>query len=813
MAPDENSTPPRTGFCTNFCNRILIRVALLLVVCTAAAGQTKERLVRPRLLIGKDDPFTGLTILRARYSAGMRPSDDIAGWTLTYLITGDESFAKRALDEMRRTHPPEKVGSRTYMDYVRWSLAFDWLYDYKEFDGALKDRIAGELLSAAERMLQDNSLADPSLVSYHNYVARFLTLATFALTAIEGHPSTEVRAAPLREHARRSLDNVLEISQFVTPEGGYHESMDYQRITFLPMALLAELRRTTSGDDPARRFTAYRHYGDTYLYKTLPDGTTSRRGDHEWPYFLAQDNDVLGYIVNRFKDPYAAWTLRKSAWSSTPNWYIPILKFLWDDPLVTPRDPAQASEIELPRQHLFSGVGDLVMRNGWGPDSTWIEFTSGPYLAKHQHLDQNQFTIFHHGYLAIDSAGDYTDTESPNYLNYYRRTIAHNTMLIYKQGEPFFWAENLWPAANDGGQRMDSSRYWNTIRSVDDWERTRDLWDLARMEITDYVPNEFQYARGDASRAYSPSKLDLFTRELLYLPSTNVLVVFDHLRSKDPSYKKVWLLHGVNEPAVEGPAGGSPAGGSKDQGRDAGHGGASYPNAKSFTFEDGGGRLLVHPLLPQDREVVKRGGSGWEFWTPGDEFGGAWGSGKNWPIEGANGGPLPDDPYLVKMWKTFWGADFNRILPSNMLHVVPGAWRVEISPAQPSKDDLFLNVLEVGEKGAARNLRVELTDGSNLTGAVIAGQTLVLFATKNVPVADGEVTVPDLDAETLIATGLKPESKYEIELTGGKTKTWGGGLFQGVHLWNTTADTDRSGVLRIAFKGHKDGRLRLHLIQ
>ena len=96
---------------------------------------------------------------------------------------------------------------------------------------------------------------------------------------------------------------MLDISQFVTPEGGYHESMDYQRITFLPMALLAELRRTTSGDDPARRFGAYWHYGDTYLYKTLPDGTTSRRGDHEWPYFLEQDNDVLGYIVNRFKDP------------------------------------------------------------------------------------------------------------------------------------------------------------------------------------------------------------------------------------------------------------------------------------------------------------------------------------------------------------------------------------------------------------------------------------------------------------------------------------------------------------------------------
>lgn len=782
----------------SFPRALVLLPALLLLFSTLGNAQP---VTHPRMLIGRNDPFTGLEILRARYAAGMRPSDDLPGWVLTYLITGDEKFAERAVDEMRRSHPPEKVGSRTYMDYVRWSLAFDWLYNYKGFDTALKDRVARELLSGAERMLQDQSLADPTIVPFHNYSVRFLTLATFALTAIEGQPSTEAQAAPLRDRVRKSLDNVLDISQFITPKGGYHESMDYMRIAYLPMALLAELRRTTSGDDPARRFTLYRHYIDTYLYKMLPDGTSSRRGDNEWPYFLAQDNDVLGYMINRFKDPYAAWMLRESGWASTPKWYIGILKFLWDDPNVVPRDPALASEVELPRQHFFKGVGDLVMRNGWGPNSTWIEFTAGPYLAKHQHLDQNAFTIFHRGYLAIDSAADYTETESPNYLNYYRRSIAHNTMLVYKPGEPFFWAENLWPAANDGGQRMDSSRYWNTIRSVSDWEQTRDLWDLARMDETDYVPNEFQYAKGDATHAYSSSKLDLFTRELVYLPRINSLIIFDHVRSTDPTYKKVWLLHGVNEPQVD--AAGS--------GHDVGHGGTLYPNASTFTFEDGDGRLLVHSLLPQEREVVKRGAPGWEFWTPGDEFGGAWGTGKNWPIEGAQGGPLPDDPYLRKMWKTFWGEDLDHISPSNMKHVVPGAWRVEVSPARASKEDLFLNVLEIGNRGDKSERQVELTEGSNFTGALIANETLTLFATSQIPATDGEVTLPDVSVKDLIVTGLKPESKYQLEITGGKAN-WGGGLFQGVHLWNATVDTDRAGVLRIPFEGHKDARLRLWLL-
>ncbi|HJQ24206.1 MAG TPA: heparinase II/III family protein [Blastocatellia bacterium] len=780
--------------------------AILLLVGIAshgpAAGQQQAKVVHPRLLIGERDPYTGFAALRARYAKGLRPADDIAGWALTYLLTGDEAFARRATNEMRRTRPPEKVGSRTYMDYVRWSLAFDWLYNYPDFDEPLKNRIAGELLDGAERMFADHALAEPSLVMYHNYSVRYLALASFALAAIEGCASVEQRAAPLRERARRSLDNVLDISQFITPEGGYHESMDYARITFLPMALLAELRRTTTGDDPARRFTSFGHYSDTYLYKVLPNGTTARDDDQEWPYFLAQDNDVLGYIINRFKDPYAAWMLRESGWASTKKWYIPILEFLWDDPEVRPRDPALASEAELPRQHHFSGIGDLVMRDGWGKGSTWIAFNAGPYVAKHQHLDQNQFTIYHNGYLAIDSGADYTDIESPHYLNYYRRSVAHNTMLVYQPGEHFFWAENLWPAANDGGQRMDSSRYWNTIRSREDWKKTRDLWDLARMEATDYQPGEFQYARGNATRAYNPSKLQRFTRELLYTPRDNVLVVFDRVRSTDPAYKKVWLLHGVNEPRVA----------TIEPGKDVGHGGTAYRDAREFTFEEGGGRLRVHALLPREREVVKRGGAGWEFWSPGDESGGPWGSGRNWPLEPWEGGPLPADPFLKKMWQTFYGQAFTQLLKSNQRDVVPGSWRIEVSPAVAAKEDLFLHVLEIGDKGDGRAPRVELVEGSNLVGAMVEDGAITLFATTDQPVTEAEATIPNVQARTLLITGLRPDAKYELQLTGGRTSTWGGGLFQGVHRWSFTGDADNAGVLRVPFDGQRDGRLRLRAL-
>jgi hypothetical protein len=763
--------------------------ALLALGVLLAVDAYGEAPARPRLLIAERDPFSGIPALKARYAAGARPSDDGPGWALTYVLTGDESFARRALAEMQGKIVPTGKGSSRYVDYMRRALEFDWLYGCACFDAALKDRVAEELVDGAVRMLALQSLADPAQASYHNHTARELALAVFALTAVEGHPSVEGRAAPLRAQARRALDNILETTDLVDPEGAYHESMDYMRITFAPLALMAELRRTTTGEDPAQRFGVFRNMGPTYLYKVLPDGSTARDDDNEFPHLDDLDSVVLGYAVHRFKDPYAAWLLARSGWLPA-KWRIPVLEFLWADETVAPRDPASTTAAELPRERFFPGVGHLVLRDGWGPDATWVEFTCGPYLAKHDHLDTNHFVIYHRGQLALDTGADYTDTESPHYLNYYRRTVAHNTLLVYKPGETFFWGENLWTAANDGGQRMDSSRFWNSVRSLEDWRRTRDLWDRGRMEaVDDSHPADYTYARGDGTRAYHPSKLDRFVRELLWLPRARALFVLDRVRSTDASYRKAWLLHGVSEPTVEG---GGPA-------ESVGAGGTLHRQASVVTFQDGQGRLRVHAVLPQEREVIVRGGPGFEFWTPGDERGGAWGSGKNWPLDPPEGGPLPADPYLNRMWRTFWGQDFDHLLPSNRRAVVPGAWRMEVTPAVAARDDVFLHVLEIGDRGAPP-LRIERVVGHGLAGAVVAGEAAVLMATGSQPLAEAEVTLPDVASRFLLLAGLVPRAMYDVQLTSG--------FAPGSPVWRLSAEANDAGVIQSPWDV-KDARVRV----
>jgi len=769
--------------------RIAVLAAAFLFGTAAAQAESPAR---PRLLLAERDPFTGLPALKARYAAGARPSDDLPGWALTYLLSGDESFARKGVEHLRSTPLPTKGGSNLYMAYMGRSLAFDWLYGFAGFDAALKDRVAGELVEGAERMMALQSLANPGQASYHNHTVRELALAVFALAAVEGHPSVESRAAPLREKAARAFDNILETTALVNPEGGYHESMDYMRITWAPLALMAELRRTTTGDDPARRFGVFRSMGPTYLYKVLPDGSTARDDDNEFPHLDAVDSVVLGYAVHRFKDPFAAWLLQKSGWLPSP-WRIPVLEFLWRDDAVAPRDPAATTAAELPREKWFPGIDHVILRDGWGPDATWIEFSCGPYFAKHDHLDTNQFQIYYRGNLALDTGADYTDTESPHYLNYYRRTVAHNTMLVYQPGETFFWGENKWTAANDGGQRMDSSRFWNSVRSLEDWNRTRDLWDRGHIAAFDPVPGRYTYVRGDGTGAYHPSKVERFVRDLAWLPRARVLFVLDRVRSTDPAFRKAWLLHGVAAPKVEG---GTAA-------RAIGQGGTSYGEAQVVTFEDGQGRLRVHSVLPVGRDVVTRGGPGWEFWTPGDQHGGAWGSGQNWPLDPPEGGPLPEDPYLKKMWLTFWGDDLRRLSPSNRRSVVPGSWRIEVSPTAGARDDVFLSVLEIGDRGAGP-LRIDpIAEGKGLAGAVVAGEAAVLLATGPAPLTEGEATLPDTASTFLLLTGLVPRASYDVQLTSG--------FAPGVPVWRIEGQANDAGVLQTPWNG-KDGRLRVRML-
>ncbi|MEO6910153.1 MAG: hypothetical protein ABI158_04435, partial [Edaphobacter sp.] len=199
-SPKSNSSLLRSQFSRRQFSQMLAATAAFAFSRNSFAQATSG----PSMLLAAHDPFCGLDILRMRYAAGRRPSDDLAGNALSWLITGKDAFAQKALAEMHGSAPP-KPGSHAWLTYANWALAYDWLYEHPSFDAALKDRVAQQLLDGAIATAATPDLQHPDQASYHNYTTRFLGLTTFAICAVAKRRPQDPRVTDLQDKTARAF--------------------------------------------------------------------------------------------------------------------------------------------------------------------------------------------------------------------------------------------------------------------------------------------------------------------------------------------------------------------------------------------------------------------------------------------------------------------------------------------------------------------------------------------------------------------------------------------------------------------------------
>jgi heparin/heparan-sulfate lyase len=236
-------------------------------------------------------------------------------------------------------------------------------------------------------------------------------------------------------------------------------------------------------------------------------------------------------------------------------------------------------------------MGQVYTRSSWTDrDATWAAFQCGALFAGHQHLDNNGFAIFKRASLAIDSG---VNEYSSHRANYYSRSIAHNTVLVFDKAEQFpsaVWSSRGTGGSNDGGQRRVG--YPTRVTASAAGKKVREVGRIAAFVN---VP-EFCYAAGDASKSYSPKKLRSFYRQFLHLrPDT--FVIFDRVTATRADLPKAWLLHSISEPRT-----------------------AKLPGGATFAVEHGGARLLGWTLLPAGAKLSKVGGPGREYWVNGRNY-------------------------------------------------------------------------------------------------------------------------------------------------------------------------------------------------
>ena len=236
--------------------------------------------------------------------------------------------------------------------------------------------------------------------------------------------------------------------------------------------------------------------------------------------------------------------------------------------------PYSAEELESQPVHArhFENLGQIIMRSGWKPDSTYCTFTAGAKLNQHKHHDENNFTIYKHDFVALDSGTRGVETDW-NLKYYYAQTVAHNCILIRRPNEPLpsYWGP-VYPGpegrSNDGGMYRGAAK-------------------VLAFETND----AYAYIASDATAPYGTKCTEAVRQFVHLLPDT--FIVYDRVGAANPSDAKAWLLHTKNEPRIDG---------------------------RLLTADNGKGRLLCETILPEGATLTKIGGPGKEFWS----------NGKNW---------------------------------------------------------------------------------------------------------------------------------------------------------------------------------------
>ncbi len=350
--------------------------------------------------------------------------------------------------------------------------------------------------------------------------------------------------------------------------------------------------------------------------------------------------------------PAGLWLYEQLASKYRYNYWPHLLYY---DPSARPVSPA---DLDLPLARTFGVAGYVLMRDNWDlTKNTLLEFKSSSYYhGNHHHRDQNAFTIFFRGPLAIDSGayqifGRYG---SPHEVNYYRRSLAHNTILVYDEDEAFVCDGKEY--GNDGGQKFatGSMSEYPTLAQMQPGGANA----LDGIRAFENHP-DFAYALGDATKAYSPEKLSDFRRSIVYLRNFAgthpVIVVHDRVVSTDPKFTKTYLLHSINEPQH-----------------------TAQTRRVDISIDEGTGDklpagLIQETVLPIDATITTVGGSGHEFWVAAD--GASTVTGYNYDDNKSAG---DDDEALREA----------------------GNWRVEVKPGASREADSFLHVLTVAESAA-----------------------------------------------------------------------------------------------------------------
>lgn len=596
-----------------------------------------------------------------------------------YLVSKDISLGRATIDStlilLKKTELPEIGDAARYTGrmMVTGAIVYDWLYHL--LTDSEKKEFIGEFVRLAKTLECGYPPTQQGSVTGHSsesFVMRDLLSAGIAI--YDEYPEMYELAADrfFRDH--------LPVRNWIYNGHAYHQGDSYGPLRYswdtYPLMIFDRMG-VKNVYNPEQRFVPY-----YYTYTTRPDGQRMRSGDtflhsnHGAPPGKPWEQYVgTLFTASYYKDGYLlAQFLRQGAGNEKAHGrtlqYEKIFEFLWWD---TDLEPKTINSLPYSR-YFGPPFGWMVARTGWDENSVIAEMNINVFnFSNHQHLDAGAFQVYYRGPLATES-GLYAGTDgaygSDHCKNYYWRTIAHNSLLIYDPQEQFHPDGSF---GNDGGQRLPNNRWepknLEDMLNYNKGYQTGEV--LAHFIGPDKIKPEFSYLKGDITKAYS-SKVKEVKRTFVFINLNNervpaALIVYDKIISSSPDFKKYWLIHSIEKPEIK-----------------------KNDIIISKTGDGDNGKLVNTGILPINGKLNPVGGPDREFWV----------FGKNYE---------------------------NEMRAGTLEHTYErAAWRVEILPETPAAEDYFLNVMQVMDANEEKIDVIRLS-GEKVIGINISDR-IVLFS-------------------------------------------------------------------------------------
>lgn len=633
---------------------------------------------------------------------------------LNYLTKGDKTSARAAITDMLDSLRNCSFGTKQDLSRASGvmlmvgSIVYDWCYP--EFTPQEREEYVKEFIRIAGRMeCKYPPKANETIAGHLCEWMILRDMLSAGIAVYDEYPDMYNYVIKL------IYGSYIPPRKFVYSGHNYHQGTGYANVRltndFLSMWILDKMGAgSIYGDD--MRLTMY-----DLIYRRRPDGQVLPAGDvnHGRRVIPTYANPMM-LAASYYHDPYLQAEFERKPVMEP---HLLIHELLWRDFSLKGKKPD-----DLPHT-IYSGspFGWMIARTGWDKNSVIVEMkVNEQFAGNHQHLDGGAFQIYYKGPLALDTGfyqGKREGYNSANNKNYTKRTIAHNSLLIYDPDEKFpCWnyggADKTAFAGNDGGQRMPGEQ-WRTCRTYEELmsEEFTVGKTLAHGFGPDLMAPDYTYLKGDITKAYS-AKVKEVKRSFVFLDLKDdkvpaALVVFDKVVSSNPAFRKYWLLHSIEEPQI-GPSGFS----------------------VRRTLDGDSGKLQCDVLLPEagNASISSVGGEGYEYYVFGNNYPGVQ---KN-----------PDD------------------------EKEHGVWRVEVSPEKESAEDIFLNVIQITDGGRKLPAAVRI-DGKGVVGTAVAGRA-VLFSRESNPVGAMEFSLPKAKSGyKVLATDLEP-GEYNITTSSGSIK-------------------------------------------